>query len=116
NGTDGTPPSDLRGAELSIGLQASPSMLSVGQELRVEVTVKNTGDTTASSVMPSTPLQTGSGHATLKESPLPTDLKPGESQLFTFVYSATDSGSISFEVGADGTDLVHDRAVMAAPV
>src|SRR5438094_7289347 len=88
------PGGDTSGAKLSSNLQASPWMLSVGQELKLDITITNSGDTTASSVMPSTPIQTGSGHAALKATPIPIDLKAGETELFEFTYTTTDSGSI----------------------
>ncbi|MDP2272993.1 MAG: hypothetical protein Q8K32_19810 [Archangium sp.] len=102
-------------AVLTLTTSASPAMISVGQQLLLEVTVHNGGETTASAVVPRTPVQTGSGLAAIDSSPNPVDIEGGQSHVFTFVYTATDPGSISFEVGADGVDMEHDRSVTAMP-
>lgn len=102
-------------AALSLTVSAAPAMISVGQEIRLEVTVHNSGEATASAVVPSTPRQTGSGLAVIESSPNPVDIEGGQAHTFVFVYTATDSGSITFEVGADGVDMEHDRGVRAIP-
>jgi hypothetical protein len=108
-------PTKHTSALLSLTAAASPSMISVGQDITLEVTVLNSGEATASGVVPTTPKQSGNGHAIIKNAPNPLDIAGGQSQLFTFVYTATDSGSITFEVGADGIDIEHDHGVSAAP-
>lgn len=102
-------------AMLTLTASASPVMISVGQEILLEVTVRNSGEATASGVVPTTPKQTGSGLATIKTAPNPLDIAGSASQVFTFVYTATDSGPITFQVGADGIDIEHDHGVSADP-
>lgn len=119
--TDPTMPVDpveepkLTPAVLSLSVSASPMMISVGQDILLEVTVHNSGESTASSVVPMTPKQTGSGLAVITTAPNPLDIAGGQTQRFTFVYTATDSGSLTFEVGAAGIDQTHDRDVIADP-
>ncbi len=102
-------------AMLVLTATAGPAMISVGQDITLAVTVRNTGEATASGVVPTTPKQTGNGHAVIKTAPNPVDIAGGQSQLFTFILTATDSGSITFEVAADGIDIEHDHGVSADP-
>lgn len=104
----------LTPAALTLSVSASPTVASVGQELRLEVTVRNSGEATASSVVPTTPKLSGSGLAVVTTAPNPLDIAGGQTQRFTFVYTATDPGALTFEVGAAGIDLEHDRDVIAA--
>src|SRR5688500_16676759 len=55
-----------KSALLTLTASASPVMVSVGQEILLEVTVRNSGEATASGVVPTTPKQTGSGLAMIK--------------------------------------------------
>ena len=102
----------------SITLEIAPvsPSVSVGQSFEVEVQVRNGGDGMASGVAPSTPFQTGVGHAMLVTPPTPgiSDLAPGETKVFVFGYLATDPGGINFDVNAAGTDIANDRAITAA--
>ncbi|HUS65512.1 MAG TPA: hypothetical protein VMZ28_13265, partial [Kofleriaceae bacterium] len=104
-------------AALSVSVVATPPRASVGQEVLLEVEVRNTGDAPALDVAPTNPLMLGTGHLVMQSAPVPaiSDIPPGEARTFAFVFQALEAGGLTFEVGADGTDTTADYALTAAP-
>jgi len=108
-------PVDKAPAVLGLTASVTPAVVSVGQKITLSVTVMNSGEATATQVVPTTPKLSGAGFAVLEQSPNPADIPGAGAQEFTFVYEATDSGPLSFEVGAEGLDAMHELQLNAGP-
>ncbi|HZY02117.1 MAG TPA: hypothetical protein VFF02_01360, partial [Anaeromyxobacteraceae bacterium] len=97
------------GAALTVPLVLSPPTASVGQTITMVMTVTNNGDTGVNDVTPGPPTVTTSdtGAATLATGPIPTSvgfLAPGDSATFTWTFTATAAGQLTFSVSASGKD------------
>ncbi|MBL8955585.1 MAG: hypothetical protein JNK82_32720 [Myxococcaceae bacterium] len=106
---------DKTPAVLGMTASTTPAIVSVGQKITLTVTVMNSGEATATQVVPTTPVLTGAGFAVLEQSPNPADIAGAAAADFTFVYLATDSGPVSFEVGVEAVDTLHDLELKAGP-
>jgi hypothetical protein len=84
---------------------ASPSLVGRGATFTVTMIVTNTGQITATGVVPSALTATGSGAATLSASPSGgASIAPGGTATFSWSYVATSVGSVQLHGGAtDGT-------------
>ncbi len=90
---------DVYGVKLSIGINAMPSNVHTGQNITVIMQVTNNGNTKASYIGPDSFNFYGSGNANLLTEPVPytvNELAPGGVTEFTWTYSATLTGEISF--------------------
>ena len=87
---------------------ASPATVNVGQEITVNVTLTNTGGTTASGINWSY-TTTGTGVVTLVSGPLPVvpvDIPGNSGTVFTWRFMTTARGTFTFNAtSVNGTDL-----------
>ncbi|HVE84635.1 MAG TPA: IPT/TIG domain-containing protein, partial [Myxococcales bacterium] len=96
-----------RAAALTATLSASPATASVGQTITVTMQVQNTGEATANNVTPSALVLTGAGSATLVSGPTPPTaaaVAGGTSATFSWTYTASAPGAVTFSGTASGTD------------
>ncbi|HEY8207443.1 MAG TPA: hypothetical protein VIG99_08185, partial [Myxococcaceae bacterium] len=105
-----------RATGLTATVSVSPAAFaSVGQPLTVTMQVQNTGEATANAVTPSSLVLTGAGNATLVSGPSPASaatLAGGSSTTFTWQYTASAPGALTFSGSASGADA--NSAQMAA--
>ncbi|MBX7097439.1 MAG: hypothetical protein K1X89_06995, partial [Myxococcaceae bacterium] len=99
-----------------------PATLTRGQAFQVVVTVKNSGGSSLSSVLPSpsplTVLAQGSAGATVTQSPAAQTVAAGATATFTYGYTENGSGAgtLSITAGARGTDSGTGGTVTASAV
>ncbi|HZN92347.1 MAG TPA: IPT/TIG domain-containing protein, partial [Myxococcales bacterium] len=96
-----------RASALTAQVTVAPvTAASVGQTLTVTMQVQNTGEATATGVTPSTLVLTGAGGATLVTGPTPASasIQGGTSTSFTWTYTASAPGALTFTGSASGTD------------
>ena len=89
-----------------------PTQINVGQNITIEIIVKNSGQATAADVKPSvTP--SGSGGVSYKTGPVPptATLKANEELTFFWTYNADSFGTVTFSGEASGTDVNSSKAV-----
>ena len=116
--TDSNVVSIQTAVNLTATITASPAQVSEGQDVTVVMTIANTGQATADSVMPSA--LTLSGIQTLRLSSSPTlvgvDIPGGGSHDFTWIYTSAegDAGSVIFSGSASGRDHNSGRAVSSS--
>jgi len=94
-------------ASISATIAATPATASVGQLITVTVTATNTGSTTATGAVPTTPTVSGTGTVDLRTGPDPVSiatLGPGESGTFSWIYTATGPGTLAFDSSVHATD------------
>ncbi|KYC45118.1 MAG: outer membrane biogenesis protein BamB [Candidatus Methanofastidiosum methylothiophilum] len=93
-------------ASLSSSITASPSTVVQGNTITVTMTVSNSGDSTATTVVPSALGKTGTGSAAFASGPTPSSRTiAGHSEAnFTWTYTAGDVGALTFSgnASADG--------------
>lgn len=102
---------------LSASLVATPTTLTVGQSITVTMTVTNTGGSAATGVSAQSSLSvSGSGGVTQMTGPIPspTMIGPGSSQAFTYTYSASAAGSVTFMGSASGGGVSSNSATSNA--
>ena len=110
----------LEPAALAVESISLPPRVSRGQSFTVDVSVKNTGGTTANAVLPSpnppTVAVTGAAAATLTTAPAAMSVAPGASARFSYVFreSGTGAGTLRFATGASGTNAGTGSTVSAA--
>lgn len=93
-------------AALTSSIAGAPSQVSQGQVITVSMTVNNTGQSSANTVIPSALTKGGTGTATYVSGPTPTNatIPGGGNQVFTWTYTAVNTGTINFTGNASGTD------------
>ncbi len=102
---------------LSASLLASPGTVHIGETITVTMTVSNTGGSPAVGVSAQPSLSvTGSGTVaqTGGSNPGPTTIGPGGSQPFTYTYSATAAGGVTFMGSASGGGVSSNIATSNA--
>jgi hypothetical protein len=99
-------------ARLETSLSPNPMHVSAGQWVGLVLTVSNTGDVTADAVVPVLRIASGAPLLSFQKGPVPPGpvaIKPGSSVKFTFTYSASGSGLVTF------TGTVTGRADLSGP-
>lgn len=83
---------------LAISLLASPSSAGIGQSVTLAMDVSNRSSFTQTTIVPTTTLVSGSGGVTLAAGLAPSELSlpPGEAGSFTWTYTATVPGDVTF--------------------
>ncbi len=99
----------VTGGGLGATAAASESTASVGQEIALTLTVKNTGNAAATGITPGAPAVTASGgaSASLTGGPNPasiSSLGPGDIGAFTWTIRVTAAGQLDLLASATGTD------------
>ncbi|HEY3446641.1 MAG TPA: hypothetical protein VGK67_09765 [Myxococcales bacterium] len=93
-----------------------PSSPTIGQPVTLTLTVTNSGEVDASSVAPSAVTFSGTGTVAPDGAPpTPQDVPAGESRDFTWTFTATGAGSLSFLVGARGSDANNPLSAVDLP-
>jgi len=95
-------------------ISESSSVLCVGQDILVLVTVTNTGANAVTNVIPQPVQVTGTGGASPSGGPSPVPpliLVGGASATFTYTFTGTSLGTLLFSLTIDGSD-----AVCATPI
>ncbi len=110
----------LPGSALRATLAVLPSTASVGQDLRLTLTVANEGATDAEDVTPGEPALAAANGATaiLVDGPSPpsvASLRPGQSATFTWLWRATAPGTLTFDVRATALDVFSRQTVTVVP-
>jgi hypothetical protein len=113
-----TTPTDLviqDAASIAVTLVASPSSASLGQDLTLQIQVQNSGEATALGVAPAAVAVSPSGAATPKSGPAPAtaDIPGGQTQIFTYDFTAAQAGALTFTGGAQGRDANSGTTVSA---
>jgi len=101
-------------ATLNGALSISATILVIGQNMQVVLTVTNAGGATATGVSPSINVSSGSGLGLLVPSG-PVDIAPSGTQLFIWTYTATSAGAFLFTASATGKDGNSNITVFAGP-
>ncbi len=98
----------LSTAPLSVSLTFGATRANVGQDLSVQMTVRNISNETILGVTPSALSQLGDGGATLLTPPNPasTDMPPGSQADFFWIYRCTSVGTLQFSGQVEGTASV----------
>lgn len=94
-------------AGLAVALAASNNPASVGQVVRVNLTVSNTGSTTAVAVSSTMLIASGAGLVGLISGPVPSGtlvIQAGASTVFVWTYTTTGVGTVDFSATAAGLD------------
>jgi hypothetical protein len=108
------------GAALQATAAATPSNSSLGQSVRLTLTVANDGTTDAQEVNPGapTPSSADGAAAVLLDGPSPpsvTSLRPGQMATFEWTWQVTAPGALSFDVRASGRDVFSGQTVTVVP-
>jgi hypothetical protein len=108
------------GAALQATAAATPSTASVGQSVRLTLTVANEGTTDAQEVTPGAPAPSSAdgAAAVLVDGPSPpsvASLRPGQTATFAWTWQATAPGALSFDVQASGRDVFSGQTVVVVP-
>ncbi len=83
----------------------SPPDTTVANNITVVITVSNTGSADASNVLPSSLITGGTAAASLVSAPSSAEtISAGGAVSFTWIYTATKAGSLSFQSNITGTD------------
>ncbi len=107
----------LAGGLLSGTLSVAGSSVVLGDTITVDFDVINSGDDAVTDIVPPpvlTVFKTGSADVAFVSASItsPFDLNAGEQKLIQYDYQVTSpSGTITFEVGADGTDALTGLTV-----
>lgn len=104
-------------AHLEAALALSSPSASVGQWVKVMLTVTNTGGTNANGVMPALQINAGAGLVAAQGTVTPAGpvtLVPGGVQDFTWTYSVSGGGLVGFTATAAGTDAGNGNAVLGS--
>ncbi len=98
----------LSTAPLSVSLTFGATRTNVGQDLSVQMTVRNISNETILGVTPSALSQLGDGGAVLITPPTPasTDMPPGSQVDFLWLYRCTSVGTLQFSGQVEGTAAV----------
>jgi hypothetical protein len=99
--------------ELSSSLDAPE--VSVGQRLRLPLTVRNTGETLARAVAPSLDVR-GEGQVVTLSQPAAADIAAGQDATFTWELVVTHQGLLEFNLGARGHEETLDLELEAGPL
>ncbi|MEA3309025.1 MAG: hypothetical protein U9Q70_05885 [Chloroflexota bacterium] len=94
-------------AALEATLVAAPDYLNIGQPITVTMMVTNTGVNTANNINPTLLTIGGSGGAALATGPTPTSvttLISGTTTAFTWHYTATNAGPVTWNGAAEALD------------
>ena len=99
-------------------LETETRASTVGQTLRLRMTVRNAGNETVQAIAPSTPAISGSGTASLQAGPSPgtMTLAPAQSDSFVWVYLASGPGDVQFRADAAGVGTVSGLVRRAVEV
>jgi hypothetical protein len=95
---------------------SSRESLDPGDSLVLRLAIRSTGTTSATVLVPSVPAVSGDGKLTLVSGPTPasvTQLAPGSTAVFSWVYRAVSVGTVRISAGADADNTA---AVTAAPL
>ncbi|HZL86644.1 MAG TPA: hypothetical protein VFD07_14825, partial [Candidatus Krumholzibacteria bacterium] len=98
----------LSTAPLSVSLTFGATRTNVGQDLSVQMTVRNISNETILGVTPSALAQLGDGGATLLTPPNPASMvmPPGTQADFFWIYRCTSVGTLQFSGQVEGTASV----------
>ncbi|MGQ0505791.1 MAG: hypothetical protein ACT4TC_10785 [Myxococcaceae bacterium] len=90
----------------TLQLKATPAAVGVGQTFAVEARVTNPGAVVLKQVSVGALVSSGVGAVKILEtaSPSAVDLAPLESQVFRFIYEATEAGALTLSTRASGRD------------
>jgi len=103
-------------AVLETRLSPNPLHVSAGQWVGVVLTVSNTGEVTATDVVPAISVSSGGPLVTFQKGPVPAKpvtLKPGRSERFTFTYSCNGSGVVTFSGTVSGKADLSGPGIMS---
>ncbi len=107
----------LQPACLTTAIAVNPPPVTVGQWFTVALTVSNTGVASATGVLPFLEINSGGSLVAYQGGPSPAGpvtIARGGSQSFTWTYSVSGAGMVSFIGTASGTDAGSGMAVSAA--
>lgn len=93
---------------------AAPAQVTVGQQLPLTLTVRNTGQSTARAVAPGEPRLFDSATAVVGPAPQPQDIPGGTGRAFTWWLTTTGAGRLTVSMDAAGTDAVSGLPLSAA--
>lgn len=94
-----------RPAQLSASARLSTSSADVGQDFQLLLDVTNAGEATATNVVPSVPVATGTAVGTLSAQPTSqTVLGNNTTVTFSWTFHSTGAGTAGFSAGATGSD------------
>jgi hypothetical protein len=107
-----------RPATLTAALAATPGTVNVGGAITVTMVVTNNGQASALNIAPSVLITSGTGNALRASGPSPTTvltLTAGSAASFTWVYTATGAGMVSWSGSVAGSDA-NSCAAVSSPV
>lgn len=113
---------NVSGVVLQSSISAAPDTVMTGSHITVLMNVTNEGNLQSGTVSPYLALKPMGGNAALSNGPLPAVLNmlnPGASAVFTWVYSATSAGTVSFTgrgLAMEGTAAVVSAESTGNPV
>jgi hypothetical protein len=102
-------------ARLEASANLDATEVSVGQRLRLPLTVRNTGETLARAVTPSLEVTSDAWVDTVSQ-PAPADIPAGQAVTFTWELLVTRQGALQLDLGARGREETLDMEVVAGPV
>jgi hypothetical protein len=104
-------------AMLALNVAAVPGMVTMGQTVNVSVLVANTGGSEAVGVKAPEPEAAGDAHVRVVSSPdvmaIPA-LAPGEYATFSWTYSTTAAGAVTFSTVPVGVDALSGKPASAS--
>jgi len=103
-------------AQMGAILWGTPDPAPIGVEAEMVLSVTNSGDADVQGLSPSLAAVSGGSLVALTSGPSPAGplvLTPGESVFFTWTYSVTGAGTVSFDGSAAGSDA-ESMAVVSA--
>ncbi len=105
-------------ATLTATLAATPGTVNVGEAITVTMVVTNNGQASALNLAPSVLITSGTGAALRASGPTPTTvltLTAGSAASFTWVYTATGAGVVSWNGSVAGSDA-NSCAAVSSPI
>ena len=96
----------LSDSPLLAGLQITPGASTLGQTVTLRMIVRDGGADSILSIMPSSPVASGTGALTFVSGPVPASLSlaPGEEDTLTWTWTAASAGDVRFTAHATGTE------------
>lgn len=88
----------------------SPSSAGLGEDIFLQLYIKNNSTSTQSLILPSSPSPHGSGSATLKDGPFPSSvtLAPLEEAIFSWTYTSIGPGELYYIISAGNGSATSD--------
>ncbi len=100
--------------QLTAAASVSPTQTSTGQPIQLRLDVTNSGQATASAVLPSAPIASGPG-TQLLQAPAAQDVPGGTTRSFLWSFAVNAAGTVDFSVSATGKDQ-NTSATIQTPV